>query len=239
MTLTQPHRYGNWPFVLIEDGVIHTRPGTGRYDLETGTANIGMGIRFQAYDNRMYNFAGDVARFNEAVGYGNGVDFLVVKELDLDNPLFETHIESNHVVDRRTAFDGTVVVSFEVNVPLPVGESVRLVVFTDGQGQDGRFDSTAFQGSLEAYHRGDADLDRDVDVTDFGILVGNFGSVGADWVDGNFDFDGDIDNTDFNFLASNFVPDGYGASNAVAEPSIGIMLLLGIIGAAGSLRVRA
>jgi len=118
MALTQPHRYGDWPFVLIDNGTIHMHPGTGGYNLGTGTANIGAGIRFQVYDNRMYNFSGDVARFSESVKYGNGVDFLIVKELDLDNPLFESRIDDNHVVDRNTAFAGTGVVSFDVDVPL-------------------------------------------------------------------------------------------------------------------------
>ena len=199
MTLTQPHRYGDWPFVLIENGVIHTHPGTGGYNLGTSTANIGMAIRFQDYDNRMCASAGDVVRFNEAFGHGNGVDFLVVKELDLDNPLFETHIDSNHVVDRRTAFNGTGVVSFDVNVQLLVGESVRLIVFPDGQGPDGTFDSTVFRGLMEAYRCGNADLDRDVDITDV------------------------------NFLTSNFAPDGYGPSNATPKPSSFILLVFGIL----------
>ena len=137
MTLKQSHRYGSYPFVMTHNVLIHTHPGTGHYDLGTGTANIGVGIRFQAYDNRMCNFSGDVARFNEAVKHENGVDFLIVKELDVDNPLFESRIDDNHVVDRRTVFDGTGVVSCDVNVPLLGGESFCLVVFTDGQGQDG------------------------------------------------------------------------------------------------------
>jgi len=207
MTLTQPHRYGNWPFVLIDNGIIHMHPGTGGYNLGTGTANIGAGIRFQAYDNRMYNFAGDVARFNESVKYGNGVDFLIVKELDLDNPLFESRIDDNHVVDRRTAFDGTGVVSFDVNVLLLGGESVRLVVFADGQGQDGTFDSTAFRGSMEAYRRGDADLDRDVDTRDLTTSLINFTSVGGagkTWADGETDGDGDVDTRDLTRAIINF-----------------------------------
>ena len=49
------------------------------------------------------------------------------------------------------------------------------------------------------------------------------------WLEGNFDADGDIDITDFNFLASNFASDGYGASNAIPEPSSFIMCLFGIV----------
>ena len=47
------------------------------------------------------------------------------------------------------------------------------------------------------------------------------------WNEGNFD--GNIDITDFNFLASNFVPDGYGMSNAIPEPSLFILCVFGIL----------
>ena len=49
------------------------------------------------------------------------------------------------------------------------------------------------------------------------------------WLEGNFDGDNDIDITDFNFLASNFAPDGYGASNAIPEPSSFILCVFGIL----------
>ena len=86
------------------------------------------------------------------------------------------------------------------------------------------------------YLRGDTELDRDVDITDFNSLASNFDLDGAtaphSWLEGNFDGDDDIDITDFNFLASNFAPDGYGAS-AVPEPSSLLLALLGLILLAG------
>ena len=39
----------------------------------------------------------------------------------------------------------------------------------------------------------------------------------------------DVDITDFNFLASNFAPEGYGASNAIPEPSSFILFVFGIL----------
>jgi len=87
-------------------------------------------------------------------------------------------------------------------------------------------------GHGSAYLRGDTELDRDVDITDFNSLASNFDPDGAtaphSWLEGNFDGDDDIDITDFNFLASNFAPDGYGAS-AVPEPSSLLLALLGLI----------
>ncbi len=89
------------------------------------------------------------------------------------------------------------------------------------------------------YRRGDANLDRDVDITDFNTLSTNFRPAGTatshlngDWNLGNFDGDGDIDITDFNALASNFMPGGYGGSSRqIPEPSTFFLCVLGLVGA--------
>ena len=73
---------------------------------------------------------------------------------------------------------------------------------------------------------GDADLDKDVDITDFNILSSNFGTAApAGWAQGSFDGDGDVDITDFNLLASNFAAEGYAA--AVPEPTSGWLIGVG------------
>ena len=86
-------------------------------------------------------------------------------------------------------------------------------------------------GHSSPYLRGDTELDRDVDITDFNALALNFDPHGTterySWHEGNFDGDNDIDITDFNFLAANFAPDGYGAS-AIPEPSAILLVLLGL-----------
>ncbi len=69
---------------------------------------------------------------------------------------------------------------------------------------------------------GDADGDRDVDITDYNYLASNFDpdetTVPHPWIKGNFDSDYDVDITDYNYLASHFAPEGYGVS-AIPEPS--------------------
>ena len=84
-------------------------------------------------------------------------------------------------------------------------------------------------GHSSPYLRGDTELDRDVDITDFNALAANFGSRGAWplWHEGNFDGDGDTDITDFNLLAGNFAPGG-DATSAIPEPSSVVLLLLGL-----------
>lgn len=51
---------------------------------------------------------------------------------------------------------------------------------------------------------GDIDLDGDVDVTDFDVLVGNFARPSDSWSSGDFDGDGVVDFQDFVWLTNNF-----------------------------------
>lgn len=84
-------------------------------------------------------------------------------------------------------------------------------------------------GAFQA-RTGDADGDKDIDITDFNFLAVNFNpdSTTSGWQDGNFDDDGDIDITDFNFLATNFNPDGYSGLTSVPEPAAFGLLLCGL-----------
>jgi fibronectin-binding autotransporter adhesin len=60
---------------------------------------------------------------------------------------------------------------------------------------------------------GDANLDGNVNTTDFNLVAANFGATsGARWFHGDFNYDGAVSTTDFNLLASNF-----GASVATPE----------------------
>ena len=85
---------------------------------------------------------------------------------------------------------------------------------------------------------GDADGDKDIDITDFNVLVQDFDPTGNnanEWTNADFDADNDVDITDFNALVANFNPTGYAKPGAVPEPTgallIGLgMLLLGIWG---------
>ncbi|MCH2127942.1 MAG: PEP-CTERM sorting domain-containing protein [Pirellulaceae bacterium] len=80
---------------------------------------------------------------------------------------------------------------------------------------------------------GDADGDKDVDITDFNTLSTNFDPSGAntnDWMTADFNGDGNVDITDFNSLSSNFAPSGYGnGPGQVPEPSSILLLLLGTL----------
>ena len=86
-------------------------------------------------------------------------------------------------------------------------------------------------GHGSPYLRGDTDLDRDVDLSDYSKLAINFDPVGFlgphGWNDGNFDADNDVDLSDYNALAAGFNPAGYGA--AVPEPASVCLLLAGVL----------
>jgi hypothetical protein len=51
---------------------------------------------------------------------------------------------------------------------------------------------------------GDLNGDGQVDGTDFGILVHNFGLTGTQWDQGDFNYDGQTDGTDFGMLVHSF-----------------------------------
>jgi hypothetical protein len=82
----------------------------------------------------------------------------------------------------------------------------------DGNGDGTGGDDYVLNDILVA-RRGDADLDADVDFTDFNELANDYtgpGGTGKDWARGDFDGDGDVDFTDFNYLANNYTgPAGY------------------------------
>ena len=82
------------------------------------------------------------------------------------------------------------------------------------------------------YLRGDTDLDRDIDLTDFSGLAANFDPSNSSgphpWEHGNFDGDSDVDLSDYNSLASNFSAVGYGTV-AVPEPAAAVLALLALL----------
>ena len=105
-------------------------------------------------------------------------------------------------------------------------------------------EAATHNGFATSYRRGDTELDRDVDLTDFLNLAGNFDPAGAagphPWAHGNFDGDMDVDLADFNSLATNFAAAGYAPqiNAAMPEPSAILLALLAICGAQLCLRRR-
>ncbi len=86
---------------------------------------------------------------------------------------------------------------------------------------------------------GDANLDGQVNLTDFNRLASNFGSTSAIWTQGDFNYDGLVNLADFNRLASNFgqsaagsevTPEDWAAlASAVPEPATAVLALVPVL----------
>ncbi|MCD6377303.1 MAG: PEP-CTERM sorting domain-containing protein, partial [Planctomycetes bacterium] len=80
-------------------------------------------------------------------------------------------------------------------------------------------------GSPKQFFNGDANLDGSVDVSDLGILAGNYGGTGKSWSEGDFDGDLVVDISDLGILAGNY---GFSTGGAVPEPATLMLLLAGL-----------
>jgi hypothetical protein len=127
---------GGYPFVQLDaadkDVLMHPE------------ANQGSSIEYVAPTAGTYVSAGAFARDNPNIGAGDGVDVLVIKNLNLNNPLFFAHISANNLVDTTHPFAGTGVAPFTVSASLQAGDSLRFIVFSGPQGLDASYDGTAF-----------------------------------------------------------------------------------------------
>lgn len=87
--------------------------------------------------------------------------------------------------------------------------------------------------SFLGFFNGDADINRSVDIDDFGVLAANFNLTGKKWTEGDFNGDEAVNIDDFGLLASNFnqiagpvsprgaaVPEPAGALAVVAAMSL-------------------
>lgn len=129
-------------------GGLTIQPGTGGFDFGQGTSNIGVSVRYDAPAAGIYRLQGVFAPNNASWVAGNGVDVLIARGVDLDNPLFAATISDAHSVNLLNPFGGTGATPFDLQVSLVAGESVRFIVFADGQGQDGLFDTSAFRVNI-------------------------------------------------------------------------------------------
>jgi hypothetical protein len=126
-----------------------------------------------------------------------------------------------------------------------VGEGNQFHLNTDENIDNADVDQWLSEAATEngygsPFQRGDTDevgpgIERDVDITDFNVLVIHFDLTGANegnnWSLGDFDGNGKIDITDFsiNFLPSFSATGGgtYGPNQSVPEPSTMVLLAIG------------
>lgn len=142
----------------------------------------------------------------------------------------------------------------DLNLMFSKGNLVTGVSVTEGDSFDLNGDHFVNQADIETwlevsakkagygspFRRGDTDdlgaifpARRDVDITDFNALAGNFDPSGSNastntWDRGNFDGDDDVDITDFNALANHFTPSGYSA-RIIPEPNAVFLLTFALL----------
>lgn len=95
-------------------------------------------------------------------------------------------------------------------------------------------------GTCSGIVQGDTDFDRDVDSTDLGILLNQFGATadsparGVGWAGGDLNMSGSVDSTDLGILLNNFRTSS--SAVAVPEPDSIVLFTLGLLVCALSLR---
>ena len=111
----------------------------------------------------------------------------------------------------------------------------------------GTVDATAVLFRETRY--GDANLDGQVNLSDFNRLAANFGSTSGVWTQGDFNYDGNVNLQDFNRLAANFglsaagptvTPDDWARLGAaVPEPAGASVLAVGMLALSRRARRRS
>ncbi|MGC4032165.1 MAG: PEP-CTERM sorting domain-containing protein [Tepidisphaeraceae bacterium] len=86
-------------------------------------------------------------------------------------------------------------------------------------------------GSIRQPLAGDADLDGDVDFSDFLVLQANFGLAAANFKQGDFNFDGTTNFNDFLALQSNFGLTAAAGDVAITSEQVAAMTAFGLTAA--------
>jgi autotransporter-associated beta strand protein len=77
-------------------------------------------------------------------------------------------------------------------------------IFTSSTGALGYMDAGGGNVEIRFTLSGDANLDGQVNSTDFSMLAANFNQLGRFWAQGDFNYDGLVNALDFNAIAANF-----------------------------------
>jgi hypothetical protein len=112
------------------------------------SVRIGSVLGVPITDSADYDIAGAFARANDFENAGDGVVVDVFVNSDIGDPMFESVISSNNVVDPDSPFTGTGVAPFEATVALSAGDVVHFAVFSGANLTDGTFDVTALEATI-------------------------------------------------------------------------------------------
>ena len=113
------------------------------------------------------------------------------------------------------------------DIDLLVPGSPNLEFDVDGNGVVDDQDRQFWVEKMFGTFFGDTDLNREVNVSDFLTLSGNFGNAGG-WAEGDFDVSGDVQFADFLQLSANFGNTKIAAAT-VPEPNSPVLMLLAVV----------
>jgi len=124
--------FGNGPIFAQTDLFPHVQAVEEGYLLmhpeATPGGALGAAVAFTVSERSILRLSGDFARANVARNHGNGVDVGIYLNGDLQNPIFESSISTDHDVDLIEVFAGTSNVSFNEVVAVEIGDRVEFVV---------------------------------------------------------------------------------------------------------------
>jgi hypothetical protein len=134
-------------------------------------------------------------------------------EAKLQFPQAGSSLDGNQQANRGSFDSGPLALS------IPEGAALRLRFVPTGPSLGWTFGLDNLSFRLAAL--GDANVDGEVDLADFGLLKGHFGQQGQ-FTEGDFSGNGQIDLTDFGLLKDSF---GKSGAASVPEPATWVMLL--------------
>jgi len=137
----------------------------------------GVAMQYTVETTRCIRVSCEFARANDFQNAGDGVNVGIFLN-DLDTPIFETSISSDHEVDATiggNAFAGTGSVSFDQSISVNENDVLLFAVFA-GDNTDAGFDATAFRGTISAIP-GTITIPDELDVGGDSSLIDEFREI--------------------------------------------------------------
>jgi hypothetical protein len=191
---------------LVPAGVTTDQRGPGFARISGGTVDIGsverQAVVAPTVANAVFNFQTSqslVFTFSQPVNFPNGLPAAFI----VHNNTTNTNVTFNAV---QNAPDTVTLTPTATNPPVfPNGDYTATVVAANVTNGGGTPMAADFPFNF-FFINGDANRDRSVNLLDFNIMAGNFGTSGHNFAQGNFNYDpaGNVDLLDFNILAGNF-----------------------------------
>jgi hypothetical protein len=126
---------GGFPWIQFDQSARRILLHPGKF----GTSQWGAALGFNVATDGDYSIRGAFQRAYDFPGAGDGVDVVVVVDMDDAHPLWAQHIDSRSLGKKP----------FSILKRLSRGQVVRFVVYSGPQSKDGTFDETALEAMID------------------------------------------------------------------------------------------